>query len=306
MNKITALLITLISFLCFPSHSQSQDLLSWQDILEAEVETNYERIQVGADSLQFGELWLPEKSTENQTFPVVVLVHGGCWLDVYPGTEFMHPMAEALVDKQFAVWNIEYRRVGHDGGGYPGTFLEVANAADHLTELAEEYPLDLSQIIASGHSAGGHLATWLTARKNISPESPLYSENPLQINRVISLAGINDLERYVQYGSSPCGDRTVEKLVDLESRGEEAYLDTSPNKLLPLHADHFEVVAAFDSPVPPFFGRHFVQSAKNSGNNTKLILLPDAGHFEMIATWSDEWDQIFELFSLDTTLDAQD
>lgn len=296
MNKFTALLITFIYFLCLPSLSQSQDLLSWQDILEADVDSNYERMQIGPDSLQFGDLWLPETSAANHTFPVVILIHGGCWLDVYPGVEFMNPMAEVLTNHGFAVWNIEYRRVGHNGGGYPGTFLDVANAADHLNELAQEFPLDLSQVIVSGHSAGGHLATWLAARENISAESPLHAENPISINKVISLAGINDLERYAAYGSSPCGEKTVGRLVDIENRGESAYSDTSPSELLPLNSDHFEVVAAFDSPVPPFFGRHFVQSAKEAGNNSTLILLPEAGHFEMIATWSYEWKEILNLF----------
>lgn len=305
MKKITTLVITLI-FLFLPTLSQSQDLLSWQDILEVDVESNYERIQIGPDSLQFGDLWLPERITENHNFPVVILVHGGCWLDMYPGVEFMNPMANVLTSHGFAVWNIEYRRVGHDGGGYPGTFMDVANAADYLKELAEKYPLDLNQVIASGHSAGGHLATWLAARKNIPADSPLYTENPLKIKRVISLAGINDLERYARYGSSPCGERTVERLVDTENRGDRAYSDTSPCELLPLHADHFEVIAAFDSPVPPFFGHHFVQSAKTAGNNSSLILLPDAGHFEMIATWSNEWKKVFELFFIESAPDAQD
>lgn len=275
---------------------QGQDLVNWRDLLDADVSASYQRIQVGADSLQFADLWLPDDPGDAK-HPVVVLIHGGCWLGMYPGVALTHPMAEALAEEGFAVWNIEYRRIGHDGGGYPGTFLDVANAADYLRDIAPVYNLSLDNVITAGHSAGGHLATWLAARENISLDSELYNDDPLPVSRVISLAGINDLKRYAEFGSSPCGDQTVEKLVSFDERGDEAYSDTSPSNLLPFSAKHYEVVAAFDRPVPPFFGREFSIAVADSGGVSELILQSDAGHYEMTAPLTDEWKQVLQLFA---------
>lgn len=276
----------------FSIQNTSAQLVSWSDLIEVEGLKADHRIYFGEDSLQFGDLWLPDGDIRS----TIILIHGGCWLSAYPGVELMNPMAAELRNQGFAIWNLEYRRIGHEGGGYPGTFLDVANGADYLREIAEEYRLDLSNIIVAGHSAGGHLATWLASRKNIAESSPLYSTDPISVIAAISLAGINDLERYARYGSSPCGTNTIESLVNIKDRGEDAYLDTSPIRLLPIHVPFVDVVAAFDAPVPPFFGYHFGEAMKNSGDDATLVLLPNAGHFEMISPWTDEWNTVLDLF----------
>lgn len=285
----------LLFLFCFliVSESLHAQLLSWRDIIQEESAKPTSRFSYGPDSLQFGELWMPDDESPHTT---VIMIHGGCWLNIYPGTELMDLIAEDLSQNGFAVWNIEYRRLGHDGGGYPGTFLDAANGADYIREITEDYDLSLDRVIATGHSAGGHLAGWLASRKKISEESPLYSEDPIEIDGVISLAGINNLEMYANYGSAPCGDQTVEKLVDIEERGEDAYLDTSPVELLPLGIPFIEVNAAFDSPVPPFFGYQFIQAAKRAGDPAQHILLTNAGHFEVIQSGTDEWQKVRSLF----------
>ena len=285
-----ALFLILMIFISADLHAQ--ELVNWRDLLDADVTHNYERIQIGPDSLQFADLWLPEGEGPH---PTVILVHGGCWLGIYPGVTLTHPSAEALAEEGYAVWNVEYRRLGQEGGGYPGTFLDIANAADYLREISEDYNLDLSSVAAVGHSAGGQLVSWLAARENIRQESELYEENPLPIAKVISLAGINDLEAYARFGSSPCGDQTVEQLVSLDDRELTAYSDTSPANLIPYSAKHYEVVAAFDRPVPPFLGRGYWSAVVDAGGDAELILQKDAGHYEMTAPWTDEWQQILEL-----------
>lgn len=273
--------------------SANAQLISWRDILQEEVAEPTKKIYYGPDSLQFGELWLPDEKPAHTT---VIMIHGGCWLSIYPGTELMHLIADDLREHGFAIWNIEYRRLGHNGGGYPGTFLDAANGADYINKLANQYDLPLERVIATGHSAGGHLAGWLASRKKIPVNSPLYSHNPIEIHGVISLAGINNLESYANFGSAPCGDRTVEKLVNTKSRGEIAYSDTSPAEMIPLGIPFIEVNAAFDSPVPPFFGYQFVQAAKEAGDPAKHVLLTDSGHFEMIHSGMDEWEEVRSLF----------
>jgi hypothetical protein len=54
------------------------------------------------------------------------------------------PLAEALTTEGFATWNVEYRRLGEDGAGYPGTFRDVADATNLLARLAPGRRLDLA------------------------------------------------------------------------------------------------------------------------------------------------------------------
>src|SRR5437763_1177271 len=152
----------------------------------------------GSEALQFGELHLPGGAGP---YPIVILIHGGFWRAHY-GYTLMTGLAEDLAKPGIAAWNIEYRRIGDPGGGWPATLLDVASAADYVYALAPTYALDLKRVVTIGHSAGGHLALWLAARPGISRSAILAGtstsqgkgDNPLVVTGAISLAGVADLE----------------------------------------------------------------------------------------------------------------
>jgi len=48
------------------------------------------------------------------------------------GRDHIAPIAVDLADRGFAVWNLEYRRIGTAGGGWPGTLQDVGAGIDHL------------------------------------------------------------------------------------------------------------------------------------------------------------------------------
>ncbi|MEQ1752773.1 MAG: alpha/beta hydrolase [Micropepsaceae bacterium] len=130
--------------------------IGFSELMARPRETPNETIHFGKHAHQFGELWLP---AGKGPFATIVVVHGGCWLAELPGPELMAYMSAALRDRGYAVWSFDYRRIGDEGGGYPGTFLDAASAMDILHALAKKHPLDLSRVVAVGHSAGGHLVT---------------------------------------------------------------------------------------------------------------------------------------------------
>jgi len=85
------------------------------------------RVRYGTQADQFGELHLPAGT---EPVGVAVVLHGGYWRQAY-GAELGTPLAADLANRGVAGWNLEYRRVG-GGGGWPGTFEDVAAGLDAL------------------------------------------------------------------------------------------------------------------------------------------------------------------------------
>jgi acetyl esterase/lipase len=148
------------------------------------------RVEYGPDPNQFGELRIPAGRGPH---PVVVLIHGGCFKAAYASLRDLAPMGDALKAQGIATWNVEYRRLGQPGGGWPGTHQDVGRAVDQLRALAETYRLDLNRVVIVGHSAGGHLAMWAASRSRIPTSSALYANDPLKVRGVVDLAGPVDL-----------------------------------------------------------------------------------------------------------------
>ncbi|HEX7064752.1 MAG TPA: alpha/beta hydrolase [Bacillales bacterium] len=148
------------------------------------------RISYGDNENQFGDLRLPEGEGP---YPVAIVIHGGFWRARF-SLGIMARFCEELTNGGLATWNIEYRRVGQEGGGWPGTLRDAAQATDYLRRIGSDYMLDLNRVVTIGHSAGGHLALWLGGRHQLPATSPFYSGNPLPLKGAVSLAGVNDLE----------------------------------------------------------------------------------------------------------------
>jgi acetyl esterase/lipase len=197
------------------------------------------RIAYGSGPLQFGELRVPDGSAK---YPVAILVHGGCWpakLAPLPETvtslDLLRPLAMALLQARIASWNLEYRRLGNPGGGWPGTYQDLGRAADFLHDLAPGHNLDLSRVIAIGHSSGGQLALWLAARYRLPKTSPVYVQSPLTIKGVVNIDGPPDLEAFIGSDKEICGDSVVRQFLGgLPAEFPRHYQEGSASGLLPI------------------------------------------------------------------------
>lgn len=274
-----------------PADTDLGGLLTYRELLARPQTERGERIAYGAGPQQFGEMWLPRGPGPH---PVVVMIHGGCWQAALPGLELQHELSRALRDEGYAVWNVEYRRLGHEGGGYPGTFQDAAAATDHLRTLARSRPLDLSRVVTVGHSAGGHLASWVAARPRLPTDSPLRSADPLPVAGAVSLAGIDDLAAYRADGPDACGGPdTIDRLVDARGRaGRDVYADTSLFALAPTGARLRVITGGRDPIVPSRFGWAFAERARQAGDDAEYLNLPEAGHFELIDPRSAAWPRV--------------
>jgi acetyl esterase/lipase len=240
-----------------------------------------QRIHYASDPNCFGDLWLPENRL---AIPVVVVIHGGCWLAEY-NLAYIGHLAHALTAEGVAAWSLEYRRVGDSGGGWPGTFEDIGKGIDHLRSIAATFHLDLARIVVVGHSAGGQLALWAAARPRLSKESPLYSPDPLPIRGVVSLAGIPDLRRQ----TAGCED-AAQKLLGgaAESLGSR-YAQASPINLLPLGVKQWLIHGERDRMVPAELEKDYAEAARKSGDAVRLTILPTVGHFDLIDPDSPAW-----------------
>ena len=249
-----------------------------------------------ADPLQFGDLRLPPGTGP---FPVAIVIHGGCWVSKFATLQNTAALSDALRNAGVATWNIEYRRLDQPGGGWPGTFADVAAAADHLPTLARKHPLDLSKVAAVGHSAGAHLALWLAARSKLTPQSPLFAKEPLRLRAAVALGGPGDLRDFTAYASSVCGTPVIEQLLGGTPEAvPERYAQASPAELLPLATRQVLIVGSDDRVMPPRARDAYVAAAQKAGDSAELIVIPDAGHFEVIAPTSAAWpivrDQVLD------------
>jgi len=242
------------------------------------------RIPYGDGPEQFGDLRLPKGKGP---FPVAIVIHGGCWVHSYADIQNSTALADALRDAGIATWNIEYRRMDDPGGGWPGTFTDVADAADHLRELAKQYPLDLKRVIAIGHSAGGHLAFWLAARHRFPSEAPFYTADPLKLVGVISLAGPPDLQAFIGQDAHSCGGPVVAKLLgDAQHIDQDRLKAASPAAWLPLGMPQRLIVGQFDFVMTPALSSGYVAQAVAAGDDAQYLPIPGVGHFELIAPHS--------------------
>lgn len=247
------------------------------------------RLDYGAGPHRFGELRLPPGEGP---FPVAVVVHGGCWLSM-AGLDYMVPLAEALNRLGWATWSLEFRRIDQPGGAWPGILEDVAAGADALREVAGRYPLDLSRVVSVGHSSGGHLALWLAARRNL-PADPiggarLRGSDPLAVAGTVGLAPIADLQDYRQY--SRCGDTIVEDFLGGELNPDRLAL-SDPASLAPLRVPQLILLGSEDPIVPPAHGRAYGRAAEAAGDAPEVITVQEAGHFELVAPWTEGWREV--------------
>jgi len=221
--------------------------------------------------------------------PVVVFIHGGFWRNRYDLT-LAGPQAVDAVESGYAALNVEYRRVGDPGGGFPGTLTDVAAAIDHLLVLADDLPLDLDSVAVVGHSAGGHLAFWAGQRSRI-PTGAVGADPAVTPVVVVGQAPVSDL---TAASLSGMGTGAV---VDLMGGGPNDravdYALADPARLLPVAAAQFIVHGTADTDVPIGASRAYLRRAVANGSGAvKLIEFDGADHFDMIDPVHDSWSVV--------------
>lgn len=263
-------------------------LMRWSDLLSMDRAEPTMTLRYGSDEAQVVDLWRPDGPGPH---PVVLMVHGGCWQKAIADRTLMDFAAESLRQRGMAVWNIEYRGVDEEGGGYPGTFLDVSEATRLLFETGVEHSLDLERVVAFGHSAGGHLVAWLATQSNLPNESPLKTDLFAPMEAVIVSGGLADLEASVPVTLDTCLANIADDLTGPPSEARpNVYSDTSPAEMLPPNTVIVSVNGELDRIAPPLLGEAFTEKIAETGSVAAYVEVPNSGHVELIAPGTDAFN----------------
>jgi len=254
-----------------------------EDILSRQPPPADARLSYGSDANQFLDLRLPaSKSKSKDRLPLVINIHGGYWRAKYNLDHAGH-LCAALAAKGAATANLEYRRVGNEGGAWPGTFADIRSAYQFLVQHASAHNFDPGKIVVMGHSAGAQLALCLAAHE-------------ASVTRVVSLAGVVDLERAYKLHLS--NDAVVEFLGGTPRDVPDHYREADPMQLSIPQARQFLIHGEADDVVPPEFSHDYV-SAKQKRSGAKkedphLLQMRGADHFDLIDPRSAAWKKVEE------------
>jgi acetyl esterase/lipase len=245
------------------------------------------KIYYGPNDQQFVRCSRPASSS---ALPVLVVIHGGYWkqshtLDSYATKE----IAEHFQDKPVVVWDIEYRRLAvasnQDDINGSDMVSDVAQAMDLIRDVAENYGLDLNDIVLVGHSAGGHLAACLGSNGEQERHWPFYRSNPVIPKKMILVSAVLNLDMAMK-GSGQQGvgqvsqPEQVERLLSVEQRPSQRLLKAicpsqrhpTVDEVILIHGDH-------DQAVP--VNQTVDYQERWSELNLRTIFYPGCGHFGM-------------------------
>jgi acetyl esterase/lipase len=284
--------------------------MSPSDILTRAARPPDQVLRYGSRHEQFADLRLPVWSEETESspgsapewrteWPMVIFLHGGFWRAAFDRAH-TGPLAEALAAAGFAVCTPEYRRTGQPGGGWPGTFDDVAAAVDALPDLvaaaaaAAGGRTDPRRVGLAGHSAGGHLAPWAAGRGVLGAGSRWPVAGAAGVAAVVSLAGVCDLAACFRLGLG--GDAAGALMGGGPDRHPKRYRAADPMGLVPTGIPAWLVHGTADDRVPAEFSIGYAERGLGAGDDVSCELLEGVGHFEMIDPLSGAWAAVVAAF----------
>eukprot|EP01062_Namystynia_karyoxenos_P028628 TRINITY_DN2166_c0_g1_i2.p1 TRINITY_DN2166_c0_g1~~TRINITY_DN2166_c0_g1_i2.p1 ORF type:complete len:305 (+),score=96.22 TRINITY_DN2166_c0_g1_i2:73-915(+) len=250
-------------------------------------------LRYGKGPSQFARVWAAEGVAAGSPAPVALLIHGGYWRQKYTIDNCLFDtIAPDLSRRGFIAVDVEYRRCGEPGGGWPGTNDDVLAALRALPGLAAPggAVCDLSRIVVLGHSAGGCLALWLAdAAARLRAQDPRCPVPCL----VCAAAPVADLHLGHELRISDDGKAVEAYMQGSPGERPSCYLAASPRALLPLRVPCIVTVGDADDQVPPRFSTEFAAAAAAAGgpHQCRLMAFPGADHFSVVSAGSDHWRQ---------------
>ena len=225
----------------------------------------------------------------------MIFLHGGFWRAAYDRSH-TGPLATALAAAGYVLCVPEFRRTGQPGGGWPGTFEDVAAAVDRSPALVREAAgpgvIADGPALLAGHSAGGHLALWAAGRHLLGPDSGWHTD--IRARGVVVLAGVSGLADC--YDQALGNDAAAALMGGSPAHFPQRYRAADPAALLPLGCPVRLVHGALDDVVPPSMSRRYAALGRAAGDDATVAELPGASHLDVIDPLSPAWPQMMAAF----------
>jgi acetyl esterase/lipase len=267
------------------------------DVLSRAAPAPDETVRYGPGPEHVASLWWP-RAADARSAVTVLFLHGGFWRAAWDRAH-AGPLAVALAEAGFTVCAPEFRRTGAGdggGGGWPGTFDDIAAAVDTLPGLISDLggaPAGAGLVLA-GHSAGGHLSLWAAARPRLPAGTPWRTSGPGPIRGVVALAAVSDLTACYDEG---LGGGSAAALIGGSPAGcPDRYAAADPARLLPIGVPVWLLHGARDDRVPAAMSRSFAERARAAGDEVAERELPDCDHFDLIDPRSAAWPAVSGAF----------
>lgn len=246
------------------------------------------QLRYGASPMQVAELRMP---TGAGPFPLAVVIHGGCFLSKIDNMAGIAPIADALTKRGIATLNIEYRKLGDAGAGWPGTYRDIGTAVDMVRGLARRYPIDLKRISFVGHSSGAHFALWAASRPRLPAGSEIRGSDPLVPAAVVGIDGPPALAAFVGRDAEECGEPVLVPLIGgTPAQVPERYREVDTGARLPLGMRQGFVVAQLGETMTGYIAR-----ARASGDPVQVYTPPIPYHFRIINPEREEGQRTLQL-----------
>lgn len=227
------------------------------------------RLQYGSGPHQWGEFAAPHPAPDDGPPPLVVNLHGGFWHAQY-ALDHARPFCAGLRQRGWATLNLEYRRVGNDTGGWPGTFDDVAAGLGLVTSLVDDGWVDGDRVVVAGHSAGGHLALWVAGGTAV------------RLAGVVAVAAVTDLRAAHETRLSDRGTAARDLMGSTPDEDPRAWHDASPIEQVPLPIPAVLVHGERDEHVPLAQSRDYVTAATAAGADANLEITGE-DHFAVLS-----------------------
>ncbi|HEY7884982.1 MAG TPA: alpha/beta hydrolase [Cellvibrionaceae bacterium] len=274
------------------------------------------------------DIYVP--TTGKDSYPVVVIIHGGGWL--INDNSIMNDMSEYLAaEGEFVVANMNYRLLGDNNNTTTLNQIveDVMGGVLWVKEHIGNYKGDPERMAITGDSAGGHLsAMTILARRNLASEgfadgklafTPSYLPAGKTVEKIAKEDGLRLQAAVISYGAfdmhaaaeggfeSP--DNFFWQMGGAEARGlfgknidvkdhPEYYRAVSPIFLIPAAEDdtlppQFVHVGSLDQTTPPTAVKAYADALKEAGQPVNYTLYPELKHAFLDSGCSDYFGSCF-------------
>lgn len=217
----------------------------------------------------------------DQTYPTVMYIHGGGWLE--GGLGEGETLNRYLAAQGYVFIDVAYRYTRLEEGVenfYPVPLADIQCAIGYVREHAETLGLDPDRMVLMGRSAGGTMALLTAYRGPGFVESTCETDGEYTVQGIVALYSPIDTEVWVDHGRDniakmttgylgPLDAANIQDLYEVSSPGRHATPESQPTLLID---------GGRDLAVPPEHHDMMYEALQNAGVPSARLQVPWGTH----------------------------